>query len=116
MTIQEAWCRETSSDPNNWTPENPAYGQCAVTALVVQDLLGGKLMRGVINGVSHYWNVISVNTDQTWKVQALDLTAQQFHGVTKWEGEMLERSREYVLSFPDTKRRYELLKARINGV
>lgn len=32
-------------------------GQCAVTALVVQDLLGGELVRAQFaDGSSHYWN------------------------------------------------------------
>ena len=37
-----SWSIETSS---KWTIENPAKGQCGVTALVVQDICGGKLKR-----------------------------------------------------------------------
>ncbi len=34
-----SWSIETSS---KWTTENPAKGQCGVTALVVQDIYGGR--------------------------------------------------------------------------
>ncbi len=33
--LRKAWTRETSADPENWTPENPARNQCGVTALMV---------------------------------------------------------------------------------
>ena len=43
--LQKAWSKETSFEPDNWTPENPAWGQYAVTALVVQDFFGGELKK-----------------------------------------------------------------------
>ena len=42
--VKQAWGKETSSDPDNWSIENPAWGQCAVTSLVINDYLGGKLV------------------------------------------------------------------------
>ncbi|HLC97486.1 MAG TPA: hypothetical protein VJC21_01765 [Candidatus Nanoarchaeia archaeon] len=58
--LQKAWCSETSSDPDHWHPENPAWGQCAVTALMVNDYLGGKIIwaeAALPDGrkVSHYF-------------------------------------------------------------
>lgn len=106
IPIQQAWCRETSSEYEKWSPENPALGQCAVTALVIQDLLGGVLVRGKINGVSHYWNWLPSG-------DKVDMTICQFGDNIAFDEFPIERSREYVLSFPDTKRRYELLKKRI---
>jgi len=36
-----------------------SYGQCLVTALVVNDFLGGKLVKGKFKtGGIHYWNLI----------------------------------------------------------
>lgn len=101
--IQYAWCRETSADPERWTEENPAWGQCAVTALLVQDLLGGDLLRSTVDGISHYWNRID-GFD-------LDLTLRQF-GPAIYDASPVVREREYVLSFPETKARYELLLKR----
>lgn len=108
--IREAWCRETSSTPGEWTEDNPALGQCAVTALVVQDLLGGKLLRCEVDGESHYFNVLEDG-------EGIDLTFEQFLGSAAPgdEGPSLitaseERDREYVLSHPSTRVRYEMLR------
>lgn len=104
--IRLAWSKDTSSDPEGWGPENPAYGQCAVTALVVQDKLGGVLLRAKVGDVSHYWN----RTDHG---DEIDLTREQFPDGTEI-GPGAERSREYVLSFPDTERRYQRLRERVS--
>lgn len=103
--LGEAWCAETSASPD-WTPANPALGQCAVTALIVQDIMGGELSRGVVAGVSHYWNVVGG--------REVDLTHQQFaeYRVT----EVAQRERSYVLSFTDTARRYRVLRRRLTTV
>jgi chromosome segregation ATPase len=54
LRLRRALDVETSATPASWSLENPARGQCAVTALVVQDEMGRE--RGVVNGESHYWN------------------------------------------------------------
>ncbi len=107
--IQKAWCRETSVDPEKWTPDNPAYGQCAVTALVIQDLLGGDLLRGTVNGVSHYWNRLPDGTE-------IDLTKSQFGGTVCRTDIPVIRPRSYLESFPETVARYELLRTRTFSV
>lgn len=58
--ITSSWCVETS--PLLWTEDNPARGQCDVTALVVRELLGGSIVccNVVLNGQRverHAWNV-----------------------------------------------------------
>ena len=100
--IRLAWAADTSTDPG-WSTKCPARGQCAVTALVIQDYLGGELMRAEVEGISHYWNQVSGGE--------IDLTREQF---TKFEpGTIRNRSRRYVLSFSETVRRYETLKERV---
>lgn len=97
------WSADTSA-ADDWSPDNPAKGQCAVTALVLQDRLGGVLLRAVNEGVSHYWNRLPDGFE-------VDMTRDQF---TTWEpGEIVERDRDYVLSFPDTAARYALLCERL---
>lgn len=58
--LGRSWAKETSADPDGWSKDNPAWGQCAVTALVVQDYLGGELLRVQASGPGfnwgHYWN------------------------------------------------------------
>jgi hypothetical protein len=41
---KRAWARETSAAAE-WTTKEPELGQCAVTALLVQDAYGGDLTR-----------------------------------------------------------------------
>ena len=105
MTLYEAWSRDTSGDSENWDEHNPSLGQCAVSALIIQDLLGGDLVRSEVNGCSHYWNKLPNG-------QQIDVTLQQFGEV--WaRGEIKIRDREYVLSFPETAKRYERLRRKL---
>lgn len=102
--LGRAWLRATSYHPAAWTESNPALGQCAVTALVVHDLLGGEILRGMVNGSDHFWNVVQ-------SVGELDLTQSQF-GTIRSVTPGRPISRELLLANPDTRRRYELLSAR----
>lgn len=114
QAVQSAWTAETSASAE-WTGANPAKGQCAVTACVVQDYLGGDILHTVATlpggkTVSHYFNVID-NTH-------VDLTAGQFPQHTgfsqptpKTKG--FTTTRDYCLSYEHTRQRYELLRARV---
>lgn len=53
--LREAWSLETAVQ---WTRENPALGQCNVTAAVIFDLFGGDILRTELPGVWHYYNRI----------------------------------------------------------
>ena len=77
--IRGAWCVWTSDpvDQPGWSESSPASGQCASTALVVQELLGGELLiadvraaDGTAHGV-HYWNRLAASVE-------VDLTREQF--------------------------------------
>ena len=105
--------RETSQDPEGWTPDNPLWGHCAVVALIVQDYFGGDLLRASLKGtpwfpqnVSHYWNRLPDGTK-------VDLTEDQFGDSYPTLPDPIIRTREYVLSYPATVKRCELLKARL---
>lgn len=98
--ITRAWSADTSSDPDGWTQHNRAYGQCAVTALLVQKLMGGELLRAMVGDVSHYWNRLPSGVE-------LDLTRGQFE--TFDPGPVETRTREYALSYPATAARYRIL-------
>lgn len=102
--LESAWNKSTSVD-SDWNPTTPSRGQCAVTALVVQDEYGGSLLRSVVEGVSHYWNRLPDGRE-------IDLTRDQFHAFEP--DKIVERERGYVLSFPDTEKRYMLLRERLD--
>ncbi|MFQ6228202.1 hypothetical protein [Nocardia sp. NPDC002869] len=112
--IRSSWSAETSSAPAERTG-SPAKGQCAVTACVVHDYLGGEILHTVATlpsgeTVSHYLNRIDGQT--------VDLTAQQFPAGTRFTSPIpkprgMPSTREYCLSYDGTRRRYELLSARV---
>lgn len=113
--LQLSWSKETSYSPNIWTPSNPAFGQCAVTALITNDYLGGEIVWAEAlqpdgQKISHYFNLIDG--------KEIDLTRSQFpadtqipHGVKK--SKEFASTRECILSNDNTKKRYELLKERM---
>lgn len=98
-----SWKQETCSPglKSEWTKENPALGQCAITALIVNDFFGGKIMRCMSSSGSHYYNLIDD--------KLIDFTVEQFLGEIPQYDEGEERTREYLLSNEDTKNRYEKL-------
>ncbi|MBQ1500256.1 MAG: hypothetical protein IIZ38_18260 [Sphingomonas sp.] len=53
--LERAWSIETSS---KWLSDNPARGQCSVTALVVQGMLGGEIVKTEVDGAWHFYNLI----------------------------------------------------------
>lgn len=65
--LREAWSTETG---RQWRSDNPAAGQCSVTALVVQDELGGEILKTDVNGAWHFYNQIDG--------RRVDFTVSQF--------------------------------------
>lgn len=113
--LRGSWCKDTTSPTcsETWPEKNPALGQCAVTALVVQDLVGGELMRAVVGEYgSHYYNRLPSG-------QEVDLTREQFPvGTFIPPGKPADR--QTVLTSDRavaarTKERYELLKRRFDN-
>ena len=54
--IKHAWAAETVTGA--FDPANPCRNQCAVTALAVQRLLGGDIVKTRTRGVTHFYNQI----------------------------------------------------------
>ncbi|WP_342540176.1 hypothetical protein MHI39_21580 [Heyndrickxia sp. FSL K6-6286] len=65
--LAKSWSSESSS---KWSKDNPANGQCGVTALVVNDILGGEIRKTNLSGGWHFYNFINGNL--------YDFTASQF--------------------------------------
>lgn len=63
----KAWSLSTASQ---WTADNPAAGQCNVTALLVHELFGGDLLKTPLPAGDHFYNRIDG--------QRYDFTASQF--------------------------------------
>jgi hypothetical protein len=78
QALKASWTRETSDDPDRWTPENPPLGQCAVSALVIRALYGGDIVIATVldrDGArtpdGHAWNVLPSGEE-------VDFTFHQF--------------------------------------
>ncbi len=78
QAVRSSWSAETCTPEyrDRWTPDNPARDQCGVTAMVLNDLLGGELVRGEVHvdGVRtdfHWWNRLGAGVE-------VDLTREQF--------------------------------------
>jgi hypothetical protein len=76
--IRTSWSLDTCDpvDRADWHPDNPSRGQCGVTAMVLNDLLGGELVIGEVHVAGertgmHYWNRFGAGID-------VDLTREQF--------------------------------------
>lgn len=114
--LKKAWSKE-SSYYHTFDENNPALGQCAVTALVVNDYFGGEIVwceavQPDGQKISHYFN--KINSDE------VDLTRSQFPegtiipvGSEKKKG--FATTRDFILSNEDTKVRYLILKDKIDN-
>ncbi|HDV8359540.1 hypothetical protein FC695_06610 [Bacillus cereus] len=95
----KSWSIETSS---KWKIENPAKGQCGVTALVVQDICGGEIKKTKIGEVWHFYNCIGG--------ERFDFTEDQFNEKPNYLD--VESNREE--AFADTnEKQYSILKGKI---
>jgi hypothetical protein len=101
--------RDTSADPQGWTPENPLWGHCAIIALAAEGLFGGELLRASLDGTkfssmrSHYWNRLPSGKET-------DFSRSQFGDSypAGLRGEV--KTRDYVLFDPETKKPREIVK------
>jgi hypothetical protein len=65
--LLNSWSPATA---RQWTAEDPAVGQCNVTALLVYELFGGELLQTVLPEGKHFYNRIDR--------QRYDFTNSQF--------------------------------------
>jgi hypothetical protein len=107
--LMASWARDTSGYPSKWTEENPACGQCSVTALVIQDYFGGDIQRFAVvdsgNDMRHVANILPGGI-------LLDATAGQFSSVPVYVPRINE-TRDEALAWNDTNQRYVLLADRV---
>ena len=65
--LRSAWSAQTSA---GWLADNPARGQCNVTALLANDLFGGDILKTPLPDGDHFYNRIDGDR--------IDFTAEQF--------------------------------------
>lgn len=94
QALRASWAADTCSPDDleraGWQPENPAWGHCDITALVVNDIFGGDLVVGEVHldGEQpgfHWWNQLPSGVE-------LDVTREQFQlGQTGTAGRRVKR-------------------------
>jgi hypothetical protein len=79
--LRSSWAADTCSPDDAarvpWSSDNPAWGHCDVTALVVNDLLGGDLVVGEVrvDGEQHgyhWWNRLPTGVEILTREQFRD--------------------------------------------
>lgn len=113
-SLEKCWDAKSSYLPRTWSSRNPARGQCAVSCLVVQDYLGGEIIRfqAEFNNEKekHYANFVdNVLVDTTFKQFPSDTFFQQDQPVL---GKFVT-IRERLLSDSNTLERYNYLKKKV---
>ncbi|MDP3966563.1 MAG: deaminase [archaeon] len=111
--LRKSWSKETTSDPKRWSEDNPAWGQCAVTSVLAQDVFGEEIVWAEValpNGekISHYFNS-GGNFDEDFSKEQFPKGTKIPVGVSKTKE--FNSTREYVLSYEPTRIRYNLLKS-----
>ncbi|MEM9336874.1 MAG: hypothetical protein AAGA35_03400 [Patescibacteria group bacterium] len=107
---------DTSANPGGWTEDNPMWGHCAVVAVLAQGCFGGRILKGSLKEHekyaylrSHFWNELPDG-------KQVDFTAEQYPDLVFTELKAEERSRENILSHPDSSDRFGLLKQRFKAL
>ncbi len=67
LALAKSWSLDSA---RQWTEANPATGQCNVTALLMQELFGGELLKTRLPEGDHFYNRING--------RRYDFTASQF--------------------------------------
>jgi len=82
--LLDAWSISSST---LWTAENPAAGNCGVTALIANDLFGGKIVKTQYAEIWHFYNFFG-------KVRH-DFTESQFSDPIKYDDTMSSRDEAF---------------------
>ncbi len=109
--LGDIWCAETCAPRMRaeWSPENPTWGQCSVTAFLAQDIFGGKVYGVPLeDGNVHCFNRVGDCV--------FDLTSEQFGDTALDYSHCPEQFREIHFAKEEKRLRYEALKAQLKTV
>ncbi len=110
--IGEICTKETSADPDGWTPENPLWGHCAIVAALIHEIYGGDIVRA---SLLHIPCLVHVRSHYANKLQSgalIDATAAQFGDKYPVPLVFVVSSYEHVLDNTQTFARYRTLRRR----
>ena len=99
------WCAETCAPRmrKDWTPGNRTLGQCSITAFLLQDIYGGKVLGVPLeDGNFHCFNAAGGCE--------FDLTSEQFGDAVLDYSHCPEQNRKVHFRKAEKKERYEKLR------
>lgn len=102
QALRRCWSAHTSP---LWLPENPARGQCNVTALVFHDRFGGEILKTRVENEWHFYNRVAGTV--------YDLTAEQFSVLPAYLDIPSNRDEALAGTAPE---HYQALVARVRDV
>ena len=106
--LSKLWSADTCAPRmrGDWTPDNPTLGQCSITAFLMQDIYGGRVL-GVprAGGNYHCFNVVGDCV--------FDLTSEQFGNEALDYENRPEQLREVHFAKAEKRARYEVLRGRL---
>ena len=107
--LSDLWSIETCAPRlrQDWNENNKTLGQCSITAFLIQDIFGGKVY-GIprSGGNFHCFNDVDGCV--------FDLTSEQFGDEKLDYSDCPEQFREVHFQKEEKRKRYELLKKRLN--
>ena len=106
--LSRVWRADTCAPRmrQDWTPENPTFGQCSVTAFLAQDIFGGQVYGVPLpDGSFHCFNRVGDCV--------FDLTSEQFGDEKLCYDGCPEQFRDVHFAREEKRLRYELLKRRL---
>ena len=106
--LSEIWSADTCAPRmrSEWSQENKTRGQCSITAFLMQDLFGGKVLGVPLkDGNFHCFNEVGDCV--------FDLTSEQFGKVKLDYTNCPEQFREVHFAKDEKRQRYELLKEQL---
>ena len=108
--LSRVWCRETCAARMraDWSEDNKTWGQCTITAFLMQDIYGGKVYGVPLpDGNVHCFNSVGG--------RVFDLTSEQFPEPLDYEN-CPEQFRETHLGKEEKRLRYEELKRKLAAI
>lgn len=106
--LRKYFSKETAhpSCQNNYEKNDCSYGQCAITSMLVFKKFGGTINKiNLDEESSHYFNIINN--------EIIDLTKEQYKNQLDYSN-YIEKDFNTLFQNEDTKKRYFLLKEKVN--
>lgn len=116
--LELSWGPDTAQNSSDWSESNKARGQCVSSSLVMQDYLGGDLIRYEVTMENskemHYANMLDNGTivDATFKQYTEPVALR----VAPVDLKTFKNVREKRLSDTTTQNKYNLLKLRMQNM